>query len=104
MLRLTLIRQTNQESVIKVEGWLSGSDVHLLEVEGHRCFKQESVLVLDLMGVCHVDSAGLDLLQGWWGQRLALRGVPAFVAALLRQRGLIGDGSQRHADPRTERG
>jgi anti-anti-sigma regulatory factor len=88
MLRLTLVRQTGKESVVKVEGWLSGPNVSLLKAEFNRLLGQSPRLVLELTGIRHIDGAGLDVLQGWWGQRLALRGVPGFVAALLGQRGL----------------
>jgi hypothetical protein len=89
MLRLTLVKQTSKESVVKVEGWFSGPNVSLLTAEGNRLLGQSPRLVLELTGICHIDGAGLDLLKGWWGQRLALRGAPGFVAALLGQRGLI---------------
>ena len=86
MLRLTVISQTPEQAVLQVDGWVSGAHVRLLEEEGTR-LRQEADL--DLSGVKIIDQAGLALLQGWSGKRLALRGASLFVNKLLATEGLV---------------
>ena len=92
MMRLTVIVQTREEAVLRVEGWVAGPDVNLLETEGTCLLQQTRRLVLDLHGMRFIDRAGLALFQRWLGSRLVLRGASAFVQVLLRQHGLGGVG------------
>ena len=85
MMRITLLSQSPDEVVLKVEGWVSGEDVDLLEQEGSRWLRQAGHLVLDLSGVKSIDSRGIALLKRWPGEQLALRGESSFVHMLLRQ-------------------
>ena len=89
MLRLTVISQTPEQAVLQVDGWVSGANVRLLEEEGTRLRQEAECLVLDLSGVKIIDQAGLALLQGWSGKRLALRGASLFVNKLLATEGLV---------------
>lgn len=89
MIRIDVVTETREEVVLKVEGWLSGEDVALLESEGERCFEQQGRrLVLDLPGIRLIDEAGIRLLRRWSGEKLALRGASPFVQALLETHGL----------------
>ena len=88
MLRITVVSQTKEEGVLKVEGWISGKSVSLLEKEGERQLQEVGRLVLDLKGVQFIDAAGIALLQRWSGERLGLRGGLPFVRLLLRTYGL----------------
>ena len=88
MLRITMVSQTSEETVLKVEGWLSGEEVALLEQEGTGWLQKAKRLVLDLKGVKSIDEAGITLLQRWSGEALVLRGASSFVRALLRFHGL----------------
>lgn len=88
MLRITLVSQTKEEAVLKVEGRVSGADVELLEQEGTRYLRNAGRLALDLTGVRFIDEAGVALLRRWSGERLALRGGSPFVRALLTDNGL----------------
>lgn len=88
MLRITVVAQTKEEVVLKVEGWVSGEYVALLEQEGENWFQKAERLVLDLTGVQIIDGAGLALLKRWYGDQLVLRGGSLFVRSLLAMNGL----------------
>ena len=88
MVRLTVISQTNEEAVLKVEGWVSGADVALLEEEGARLLREAECLILDLSGVRFIDREGIALLQRWSGERLVLHGASPFVRTRLAEHGL----------------
>ena len=88
MLRLTVTSQTSREIVLKVEGWITGGQVPLLEEEGTRRLQQAERLVLDLHGVRSIDRAGIALLKRWAGEWLVLRGGSSFIQTLLQTNGL----------------
>jgi anti-anti-sigma regulatory factor len=88
MMRITLVSQTPQETVLQLEGWVAGEDVELLEADGYRCFQEARRLVLDVSGVKFIDTAGLALLQGWAGPRVELRGASAYLRSVLETQGL----------------
>ena len=88
MVRLTVISQTRDEAVLKVEGWVSGVDVALLEEEGTRLLQQSQCLVLDLKGVRFMDREGIALLQRWSGEQLVLHGASPFMRIRLSEHGL----------------
>ena len=88
MLRLTVTSQTSREIVLKVEGWVAGGQVDLLEEEGARQLQEAECLVLDLNGVRFIDRAGIALLKRWAGERLVLRGGSSFIQTLLQTHGL----------------
>jgi anti-anti-sigma regulatory factor len=83
-----VISQTKEDVVLKVEGWVSGANVALLEEEGTRLLGESECLVLDLEGVRFIDRPGLGLLKRWSGARLALRGASPFVHMRLAAHGL----------------
>jgi len=89
MVRLTVVSQSSEEVVLKVEGWVDEESVALLEEEGERWLGEAERLVLDLDGVKHIDPAGLALLRRWSGERLVLRGGAMFMQQLLKTHGLI---------------
>jgi anti-anti-sigma factor len=88
MLRITLQTQSSDEVVLKVEGWITGEEVKVLQEEGAHWLKRTGHLVLDLAGVRFIDRAGIALLQSWQGDQLALCGATPFVHALLETHGL----------------
>jgi anti-anti-sigma factor len=88
VLRITKRTQSSDEVVLKVEGWISGEEVSVLQEEGIRWLEQAGRLVLDLTGVRFIDRAGIAVLQGWQGDRLVLCGATPFVRALLETHGL----------------
>jgi anti-anti-sigma regulatory factor len=89
MLRIGVASQSTAAVLLKLEGWVSGDGVGLLQTEGRRWLGQGRGLVLDLEGVHFIDPLGLDLLEGWSGARLELRGGSMFVRTLLQNRGLV---------------
>jgi anti-anti-sigma regulatory factor len=79
-----------EKAVLKVEGWISGQDVRLLEEEGARCLASSKHLTLDLDGVRFIDKAGMALLKRWSEGGVALKGGSWFVKMLLATHGLNG--------------
>lgn len=88
MVRLTVVSQSKEETVLKIEGWVSRTGVAVLEEEGTRLFRQTQRLVLDLEDVKSIDRTGIALLQRWSGERLVLRGASPFVRTLLAKHGV----------------
>jgi anti-anti-sigma regulatory factor len=88
VIRITVVAQTEEEVVLKVEGWVSGENVALLAAEGDRHLRQVGRVVLDVVGVQFIDHAGIRLLQRWSGERLVLRGASPFVRVVLEAYGL----------------
>jgi anti-anti-sigma regulatory factor len=89
MLRLTVISQTQEESILKVEGSVSGADVALLEEEGSRLLQETQRLILELKGVKFIDREGISLLKRWSRSRLELREASMFLHTLLEEHGLV---------------
>ena len=89
MIRLTIRCQTPQESILQIDGWVSGRGVAILEREGTRLLGESQRLVLDLKGVAFIDAAGIGLLKRWSGDRLVLRNGRPFVQLLLETYGLV---------------
>ena len=88
MLRLTIVSRNSEKVVLKVDGWLAGDNVDLLEQEGICHLRESKYLVLDLKGVKSIDQTGIALLQEWSGEQLILRGGSPFVKMLLKDHGL----------------
>lgn len=89
MLRITVMTQTEEEVVLKVEGWISEEYVAPLEQEGARWFQKAKRLVLDLTDVQIIDGQGIALLQHWSGDQLVLRGGSLFIRSLLMTHRLV---------------
>ena len=65
MLRITTVTHTPDRVVLKLEGWVSGTNVAFLEQDGTRCLQSGARLVLELSGVRFIDGNGLALLRRW---------------------------------------
>ena len=89
MIRITVVSQSGEEVVLKVEGWVSDENVRALEEEGERWLGEVGRVVLDLSGVRFIDDAGIALLQRWQGDRSVLRGASPFVHAVLAAHELV---------------
>jgi anti-anti-sigma regulatory factor len=98
MLRLTVLSQTPEEAVLKIEGWVTGEEVCLLAQEGARLLAASRRLVLELTGVVSIDAAGIVLLEQWAGDRLILRDGSPLIRRLLERHGLRCEGAQ-HMNP-----
>ena len=88
MLRLTVMSRDRKEAVLKVDGWVAGADVALLEEEGNRLLREAERLILDLEDAKFIDEGGMTLLKNWSGDRLVLRGGSMFLQMLLEKHGL----------------
>ena len=88
MVRLTVRGLTPEEAVLQVEGWVADEAVELLAREGARLLGQSRRLVLELRGVMNIDAAGVALLVGWSGPRLALHDGAPYIRKLLERHGL----------------
>ena len=88
MLRITTVTHAPDRVVLKLEGWVSGTNVGFLEKEGTCCLQSGARLVLELSGVRFIDGKGLALLRGWSRSQLTLQGGSAFVRRLLEEQGL----------------
>ena len=87
MLRITLVSQSEDEVVLKLEGWVSGEGMGVLEEEGSRWLAQTRHLALDLDGVQFIDDMGIALLKRW-ADHLVLFGAQPFIEMLLEVYGL----------------
>ena len=88
MVRLTVVSQTAEEAVLRMAGWLEGSDIEVLKLEGKRCLSHSKSLLLDLSGVRSIDQAGMGLLRVWSQNGVSLSGGSLFLRALLKAHGL----------------
>ena len=88
MLHVTVQAERREETVLGVQGWITGAGVTLLEqaVAAHQQPRRR--LVLKLSAVRFVDEAGLALLRRWTGEGIALRGGSPFVRKLLETHGM----------------
>ena len=89
MIRITELSQSDEEVVLKVEGWLAGADVELLEEEGTRWLQQTDQLVLSLKGLQSIDPDGIQLLQRWAEEGVVLKDGSTVICILLASRGLL---------------
>ena len=87
MLKISVVSQSREKTILQIEGWVSGSGVALLEQEIRSHLQAAEQLLLDLTGVMAVDPDGIDLLRRN-RDRLRLRTGSAFIWALLNMHGL----------------
>ena len=98
MLRLTLSCHSCEESVLQIDGWITGPQGALVQTEIVRLLEQTQHLILDLKGVRFLDEAGAAHLRHWSGERVTLHHVPPFIRALLDRPGTQsanGEGEDR---------
>lgn len=88
MFRLQAISSDSGEVILKLDGWLAGANVGLLQREGAVYLREAKTLILDLEGVRSIDLDGIALLKSWSGERLVLRGSSLFLNTLLKAHGL----------------
>ena len=87
MLRLTESPGGEGETILRVDGWLDGDYVELLEREGALYLAAGGSLVLDLGGLRFADRAGIELLLRWSRAGVQLRNPSPFVQRLLDDNG-----------------
>ena len=86
MLRLTVSPGGSGETILQVDGWLTGDDVELLKRERTRNLATGASLVLDLKGLRFADRAGAELLRGWSRGGVELLNASPFVQCLIDDR------------------
>lgn len=83
MLRLEACETEAGDLEMAVDGWLSGSDVATLRHEVDKWGGRPGAINLDLTGVCHIDEAGLQLLNELRGENVQLRAGSPYIRMLL---------------------
>ena len=83
MLRLTVSSGGEEEIILRVDGWLTGDYVELLEREGTRHLEAGGSLVLDLTGLRFTDLSGVEQLLRWSRAGVVLRNASPFIQCLL---------------------
>jgi ABC-type transporter Mla MlaB component len=78
-----MLRITESEGSLLLEGRIAERWVPELERAAATCLEKSPDLELDLSGVSYVDAAGAELLARLAGQSVALRGPSSFVTELL---------------------
>jgi len=89
MLRMTLLSQSPEETVVRLEGWLEKADVEVLAAEIVHQRQQSRLLVLEADGLKEIVPDGLALLECWSDKGLELRGGSQYIQALLKRHGLM---------------
>jgi len=83
MLRITVVSQTREKAMLKIEGWVSGENVDLLKQEGTHWLQAADRVVLDFAGVKFIDSKGVTLLRNWLGKQVVICGESPYLHLLL---------------------
>ena len=83
MIRITVLKQNQEEVVLKVEGWLVGQDTKILEEEGTRWLTNTQRLILDTCDIRRIDQTGLALLKDWQSKGLAVNNASNTIKMLL---------------------
>ena len=91
VLRISVIKSSCKEVVLKLEGDLSEAEVSVLEQEGDYWLEQTSRLMLNLQELRHIDEAGIALMQHWVGKRITLQYSSPFLRELLEKHGIAVD-------------
>ena len=94
MLRLTPLSETDDEVVLRTEGWLEGPQVGVLAKEIAKWRQAGRNVVLDVQELKGVELAGLALLASWRGKGVEVRAGSRYIRELLARHGLA-DGQSR---------
>ena len=87
-MRISVLAQSRQQVKLKLEGWVSGEDVALLEREGGSWLQKAESLVVDMEEVRFIDGRGIALLERWTKEGVMLQGCSLFIRELLKTHGL----------------
>ncbi len=89
MLRITPLSRDTHITVLKVEGWIAGRDIDLLDRELTCAFQKTSCVILNFDGIRFIDLAGIKRLC-WSQKHLSIRGGSPFIRIMLKTYGLDG--------------
>ena len=92
MMRIRVVSEAPEETVLGVSGWVYGDDAVVLEEECRRWLGQSKRLVLDLEETRIIDEDGIDVLTSFAGYRLVLKNASPFIQVLLAVWGLAAEG------------
>ena len=88
MLRITVVSETSQEVILRIEGRVTQTDLGLVREEITRCSQEAKRVVIDLANVRFIDDAGIELLTDYTRRGMVLSGGSPFLRSLLEGRGL----------------
>jgi ABC-type transporter Mla MlaB component len=80
-----MLRITQREECLMVEGRIAGPWVRELRRAAEECLARHLSPALDLSGVSYVDAEGASLLRSLVAQRMPIRSSSAFVRAMLKE-------------------
>jgi hypothetical protein len=80
-----MLRITQRESCLLIEGRIAGPWVRELRMAAERCLATHPTAGLDLSGVSFVDAEGARLLESLVARRMPIVSSSAFVSAMLRE-------------------
>jgi ABC-type transporter Mla MlaB component len=83
VIRITTIQTSEEETSLRVEGWLMGADVDVLASEGDRWLRDGRYLSIDTTGVGRIDRQGVQLLARWKATGARMLAVSATVQAAI---------------------
>ena len=88
MLKITRVRESRSQVLLKLEGKITAQWACLLESECRTCLRNRQSVQLDCTGVDFLDANGIEVLRNLGRQNVTLISAPAFVTELLQTGGL----------------
>jgi len=85
MLKITRVASTNDESVLQLDGRVSGQWVELLRQSAESVLQEGMRLILDLQNICFIDCEGVALIKALIRRGVRQVNAPLFVAEQLRK-------------------
>jgi anti-anti-sigma regulatory factor len=87
MLKITKIRESCSEVLLKLEGKITTQWAALLDSVCQALLRQEKTLYLDCANVDFIDASGVKVLNNLPRTQVTLLGAPGFVTELLENGG-----------------
>ncbi len=92
MMRISVVSEDPEETILRVDGWVYGDDAIVLEEECRRWLHRTRRLVLDLEDTRIIDEDGINALSAFAGGRMVLTNASPFIQVLLAVYGLVVEG------------
>lgn len=87
MLKITKIRESCSEVLLKLEGKITAQWAALLDGVCRSLLRQEKTVYLDCSNVDFIDAGGVEVLNNLRRTQVTLMGAPGFVTELLENGG-----------------
>jgi anti-anti-sigma regulatory factor len=84
MLRITKIRESGRDVLLKLEGKITEQWAALLDGECRSFLRQKKAIYLDCSNVDFIDGKGVEVLKNFPHKHVTLMSAPAFVMELLQ--------------------